>query len=118
GCDAAVGLFQIRALEPGFSTAEWGFAIGSPHWGLGLFEEGAELVIDFAFTHIGAHRLEARAASLNGRGNGALAKLGAARESILRRSFYKDGEHLDQNLWTLIGEDWRRAKAVWGPRIH
>jgi len=118
GCDAAVGLFQIRELEPGFVTAEWGFAIGSQYWGSGLFEEGAELVIDFAFSHIGAQRLEARAAVKNGRGNGALAKLGAAREAILRRSFFKDGEYLDQNLWTILVEDWRRAKAVWGPRIH
>ncbi len=117
-CDAAVGLFQIRELEPGFVTAEWGFAIGSQYWGSGLFEEGAELVIDFAFSHIGAQRLEARAAVKNGRGNGALAKLGAAREAILRRSFFKDGEYLDQNLWTILVEDWRRAKAVWGPRIH
>ena len=118
GCDAAVGLFQIRELEPGFVTAEWGFAIGSQYWGSGLFEEGAELVIDFAFSHIGTHRLEARATVKNGRGNGALAKLGAAREAILRRSFFKDGEYLDQNLWAILVEDWRRAKAVWGPRIH
>ena len=118
GCDAAVGLFQMRELEPGFVTAEWGFAIGSQHWGSGLFEEGAELVIDFAFSHIGTHRLEARATVKNGRGNGALAKLGAGREAILRRSFFKDGEYLDQNLWTIIVWDWRRAKAVWGPKVH
>jgi RimJ/RimL family protein N-acetyltransferase len=118
GFDAAVGVFQIRQLEPGFVTAEWGFAIGSQYWGMGLFEEGAQLVVDFAFTHIGTHRLEARAATKNGRGNGALAKLGAARECILRRSFLKDGEYLDQNLWTIIHEDWLRAKAIWGPKIH
>src|SRR2546425_10898574 len=36
GGDAAVGVFQIRGLEPGFVTAEWGFAIGSDYWGSGL----------------------------------------------------------------------------------
>ena len=30
--DTAIGIFQLRALEPGFGTAEWGFAIGSPYW--------------------------------------------------------------------------------------
>jgi ribosomal-protein-alanine N-acetyltransferase len=118
GYHAAVGVFQIRQLEPGFATAEWGFAIGSQYWGLGVFEEGAELVIDFAFTHIGTHRLEARAATANGRGNGALAKIGAAQECVLRRSFLKDGKYVDQNLWTIIAEDWKRAKAIWGPRVH
>src|SRR6476619_7666632 len=74
GFDTAIGIFQVREIEPGFNTAEWGFAIGSPFWGTGLFEEGAELVLDFVFDNVGVHRLEARAAVRNGRGNGALVK--------------------------------------------
>ena len=62
GMDTAVGIFQVRQLEPGFATAEWGFAIGSAYWGTGVFVDGAKIVIDFAFDVIGAHRLEARAA--------------------------------------------------------
>ena len=31
--DTAIGIFQLRELEPGFGTAEWGFAIGSAYWG-------------------------------------------------------------------------------------
>jgi RimJ/RimL family protein N-acetyltransferase len=71
GMSTAVGLFQLRALDPGFSTAEWGFAIGSGFWGTGVFAEGARLVLDFAFEKAGVHRLEARASIANGRGNGA-----------------------------------------------
>ena len=118
GYDAAVGVFQIRQLDASFATAQWGFAIGSQYWGLGVFEEGAQLVVDFAFEHIGVRRLEARAATMNGRGNGALAKLGAAKEAILRSSFLKNGRYLDQNLWTIIQDDWVQAKAVWGATIH
>ena len=29
GMTTAIGLFQVRQLEPGFATAEWGFALGS-----------------------------------------------------------------------------------------
>jgi RimJ/RimL family protein N-acetyltransferase len=29
GMDTAIGIFQVRQLEHGFATAEWGFAIGS-----------------------------------------------------------------------------------------
>ena len=32
GYDTAVGLFQVRQLDPMFGTAEWGFAIGSAFW--------------------------------------------------------------------------------------
>ena len=118
GMDTAIGIFQVRQLEPGFGTAEWGFAIGSAFWGTGVFVDGAKLVVDFAFDVVGAHRLEARAAVANGRGNGALRKIGALQEGILRKSFLRNGEYLDQMLWTILDEDWRRAKSVWGPRVH
>ena len=110
--DTAIGIFQLRELEPGFGTAEWGFAIGSPYWGTGVFQEGAELLVSFAFEAVGVHRLEARAAVRNGRGNGALRKIGAVQEGLLRKSFLKNGEYLDQTLWTILDEDWQ-TKHCW-----
>ena len=117
GYDTAVGLFQVRQLDPMFGTAEWGFALGSSFWGSGLFTSGAELVIDFAFDVIGVHRLEARAAIENGRGNAALRKLGALQEGILRQSFLRNGRYLDQALWAILPEDRCRSEAVWGEKI-
>lgn len=113
GYDTAIGIFQVRELEPGFGTAEWGFAIGSPFWGTGVFQDGAELVLGFAFQQIGVHRLEARAAVPNGRGNGALQKVGAVQEGLLRKSFLRNGRYLDQALWAIVEDDWRaRAEAA------
>ena len=48
GGTTAVGLFQVRQLEHGFASGEWGFAVGSAYWGTGIFAEGARLVVDFA----------------------------------------------------------------------
>ena len=110
--ETAIGVFQLRELEPGFSTAEWGFAIGAPFWGTGVFNEGAWLVTSFAFETLKVRRLEARAAVQNGRGNGALRKLGAVQEGLLKRSFLRNGEYLDERLWTILDEDWRLAKLV------
>jgi RimJ/RimL family protein N-acetyltransferase len=118
GCDTAVGLFQVRQLDPSFGTAEGGVAIGSAFWGTGVFTAGAELVIDFAFDVIGVHRLEARAAVDNGRGNGALRKVGAVQEGILRKSFLHGGRYLDQALWAIIAEDRFQSKAVWGETVN
>ena len=118
GMDTAVGLFQVRQLEPGWGTAEWGFALGSAFWGTGLFADSAEMVLDFAFETIGVHRLEARAAILNGRGNGALQKLGAVQEGVLRRSFLRDGQYLDQALWAILADDWRATRAISIPTVH
>jgi RimJ/RimL family protein N-acetyltransferase len=112
GQDTAIGIFQVRETEPGFGTAEWGFALGSPFWGLGIFQEGAELVLRFAFETLGVHRLEARAALRNGRGNGALRKIGAVQEGVLRKSFLRHGEYLDQALYAIVDEDWQAARSL------
>jgi [ribosomal protein S5]-alanine N-acetyltransferase len=107
GMTTAIGIFQIRSLGTGFGTAEWGFAMGSQFWGTGIFAEAARMVVDFAVDVIGTYRLEARAAVANGRGNGALRKIGAIQEGILRRSFLRNGVNHDQVLWGIVAEDWR-----------
>ena len=98
GTDAPVGLFQVRALGGDFTTAEWGFALGSPYWGTGLFAQGAAMTLDFAFETVGVERLEARSMVANARGNAALRKTGATTEGVLRQSFEKDGRRHDQYL--------------------
>jgi RimJ/RimL family protein N-acetyltransferase len=119
GYDDAMGLFQVRQLEPGFGSAEWGFAIGSPFWGRGVFMQGAKAIIDFSFGVVGVNRLEARSITSNGRGNAALRKLGALQEGTLRRSFHRNGRYFDQILWSILKDDWRQSKpAVWGPKLH
>jgi ribosomal-protein-alanine N-acetyltransferase len=112
GFDTAVGIFQVRGSVPGCEIAEWGFAIGSDFWGTGVFQEGASLVLDFAFGTMGVRRLEARAAVKNGRGNAALQKIGAVQECRLRKSFHKNGEYLDQVLYAMLDTDWRGSRDV------
>lgn len=124
GETAAVGLFQIRILSERDGVAEWGFILGEAYWGSGLFLAGAAKVIDFAFGEMGLQRLEARAAVANGRGNGALAKLGAVREAVLRQSFERHGVKHDQALWAVVRElpvvlDREEARAARSlPLVH
>lgn len=114
GMTTAIGFFQIRSLEPGFGNAEWGFAMGSSYWGSGIFAQGAELVLGFAFNVLRTLRVEARAAVANGRGNGALRKIGAVQEGVLLRSFFRHGALYDQVLWSILADDWRLQNV----RVH
>ncbi|HVB37913.1 MAG TPA: GNAT family N-acetyltransferase [Vicinamibacterales bacterium] len=113
-----VGLIHVRELEPRFATAEWGFAFGSRFWGSGYFMDAARQVIDFAFGTLGVHRLEARAALQNGRCNNALQKIGAVKEAVLRRAFQRGDEYLDQALWTIVDDDWLKARSAWTIHVH
>jgi ribosomal-protein-alanine N-acetyltransferase len=123
GFDTAIGIFQVREIEPGFGTAEWGFALCSAFWGTGVFQASAALVLGFVFETLGTHRLEARAALKNGRGTAALRKVGAVQEGVLRKSFLRNGEYLDQALYAILAEDWRASHEA-GPyagrsaRVH
>src|SRR4029453_2147532 len=49
GMDTAIGIFQVRQLDPTFTTAEWGFAVGRAFWGSGVFMAAARLTIYFCF---------------------------------------------------------------------
>lgn len=118
GTDTAVGIFQVRQLDAAFDTAEWGFVMGSAHWGTGVFAEAAPMVIEFAIDWIGVRRLEARAAVLNGRGNGALAKVGAVREAVLRQSFDRHGQKHDQHLWSILADDWKAGHSARVASVH
>jgi RimJ/RimL family protein N-acetyltransferase len=113
GYDCAVGLLQIQM--PAGEAPEWGFALGSAFWGTGLFVKSAEAVLDFAFFEMGLETLGARAATDNGRGNGALRKLGAVREYVITDGLVRYGQVLDQFYWTISSSDRPYRRSGWGP---
>jgi RimJ/RimL family protein N-acetyltransferase len=113
-----VGLIQVRQLDPAFEVAEWECTVAPSARGTGVFVEAVRLVGSFAFGSVGARRLETRVLLQNGRGNTALRKLGAVQEGILRRSIRRNGEYLDQILWSLLKEDWGQHWISTGPRVH
>jgi RimJ/RimL family protein N-acetyltransferase len=117
GLEQAVGLIQVRALEPTFFVAEWGFLLSRSFWSTGVFQEAATLVAQFAFETLKVHRLEARAVSHNGRGNGALQNLGARAEAVLSKSFKRDARYEEQLLWSLIATEWEPESAIPGSRF-
>jgi RimJ/RimL family protein N-acetyltransferase len=115
---AVVGLVQTRQIDLSWESAEWECTI-SPSWrGTGIFLETARLVGSFAFGTIGVHRLESRVALQNGRANGALRKIGAVQEGVLRQSVRRGGEYVDQVLWSLLKEDWGTLWMSTAPRVH
>ena len=110
--EAATGLFQVWPRDPDFESAEMGFVLGPPFWGTGVFMDGARVFLTFVFETLGVHRLEARAAAMNARGNGALRKLGAVPECTLRQCFECDGQYEDHVMWSILDEDWRETTAA------
>jgi RimJ/RimL family protein N-acetyltransferase len=118
GSRTMVGVVQVRQLDPAFEAAEWECTLAPSSRGSGIFLEAARLAGSFAFGTLGTHRLEARVLLQNGRANGALRKLGAAQEGVLRRSMRRNGEYCDQVLWSMLKEDWGDHWVSTSPRVH
>ena len=114
---APVGVFRVVQTAPEFGCAEWTFALGPAFWGGGLFSLAAPLVADFVFDVLGACRLEARISARNGRGSGALRKLGAVQEALMRDALLYRGEAIDLVLWTILCDEWRRRRPS-GAYVH
>lgn len=115
---AIVGLMQVRQIDPAFEAAEWECTLAPSVRGTGVFLESARLTGSLAFGTVGVHRLEARVLLENGRANGALRKLGAVQEGVLRRSVRRHGEYADQVLWSTLKEDWGDHWMSTAPRVH
>ena len=115
---AIVGLVQARQIDLSWESGEWECTL-APSWrGTGIFLETARLVGSFAFGSVGVHRLESRVLLQNGRANGALRKLGAVQEGVLRESVRRGSEYLDQVLWSVLKEDWGDHWISTAPRVH
>jgi len=115
---AIAGLVQARQIDLSWESAEWECTL-APSWrGTGVFLETARLVGSFAFGTVGVHRLESRVLLQNGRANGALRKLGAVQEGVLRESVRRGNAYLDQVLWSVLKEDWGEHWVSTAPRVH
>ena len=94
GTDEVSGLFMaLRTDDPG--RAEIGFAMAPHLWGTGVFLDTIQLYLDFLFNEWGVTSLMGKTRAHNGRGVGAMRKLGA-----------KVIEHADRNgyseyVWTI-----------------
>jgi RimJ/RimL family protein N-acetyltransferase len=116
GREDAIGIFQLQVLSA--DTPEWGFAMGSPFWGSGLFVEGAEAMLDFTFRGLGIKELGARSAVENGRGNGALRKIGAVCAGVIPQGLVKDDHRYDEYYWTIRADERRRRSVLWDVAPH
>ena len=115
---ALVGMVHVRQLDPLFEAAEWDMTLLPSVRGTGVFLETARLIGSFAFNVLATHRLEARVLVQNGRANGALRKLGAVQEGLLRRAVRRGGDWFDQVLWSVLKDDWTDHGASASSRVH
>lgn len=92
--------------------AEVGFALRKSLWGGGWMRDAVSVMIDFAFSTLNFHRLEADVDPRNQRSLALLERLGFRREGLLAERFHAGDEIQDSVLLGLLARDWRSTKPV------
>ena len=83
-------------------TAELGYWLAEPFWGRGIMTQAVRFVTTWAIFAFKLNRIWAEPYATNKASHIVLEKAGYTREGILRSSVFKDGQVLDQYLYSYI----------------
>lgn len=100
-----IGLCNVRRGVAQMGTL--GYWVGQPHARHGYTSDAARLVVGFAFSNLGLHRVEAACLPGNDASRGLLEKTGFRQEGHARGYLRIDGVWRDHITYAILREDWR-----------
>jgi len=100
--DRLVGTVTLWSIDRRNARAELGFAVAHAHWGKGYGSEAVGIALDYAFSELELHRLEADVDPDNLASLKLLERLGFEREGYLPERWYMGGEWRDSVLLGLL----------------
>ena len=105
GQDEMIGKCILFQFNQANRRAEIGFILNRNYWRQGLMFQALEAVIDFAFTTLKLHRIEADVDPENAGSLGVLEKLGFQREGLFRDRWLLNNEWVDSVMLGLVNSD-------------
>lgn len=98
-----VGFFNFSSLDRG---PEFGCQIAPTDRGRGYGTEAQQLLVDYLFGHLGAHRVQAQTAATNLAEQAALHNVGLGHEGTRRQASYANGIWLDVMVFGMLRTEW------------
>ena len=99
----AVGGISLKAGQDVYvKSGEIGYWLGEPWWGRGIMTRAVRAVSDHGHQRLGLVRIEAPVFEWNPASMRVLEKCGYERESIRRRSVFKDGQLIDCMMYVRL----------------
>lgn len=106
--DAIAGVINLSQIFHGvFQNAYLGYGLGVDFAGKGYMTEAVDLVLKFAFTELGLHRVEANVQPHNVPSIRLLERCGFKKEGFSEKYLKIGGRWRDHERWAIIRENWK-----------
>jgi RimJ/RimL family protein N-acetyltransferase len=103
-----IGLIGITVGKPNYRSAEIWYKIHSKYWSQGFATEALKSILQFCFTSLKLHRIEAGCATENIASIKVLEKAGLTREGLSRKILPIRGEWVDNYFYAILDEDYNK----------
>ncbi len=100
-----LGVIGLEALIHMHRSAEVGYWLKRDATGRGLMSEACRATMDFAFRHVGVHRLKVAAATDNHASLSVIQRAGFRFEGVARSAEWCAGRWLDHALFAMLSTD-------------
>ena len=112
GDGVLIGEVGLALLSVVHAHCEIGYVFDPAYGGNGFATEASAVMVELAFSELGAHRVSGRLDARNDASARVLERLGMRREGHLVENEFVKGEWTDEAIYAVLKDEWR---AVRGP---
>lgn len=109
--DQLAGCISLHSVDWSDRKAGLGYWLGAAFQGHGIITRTCRAVIAYAFTELELDRIEIQCATDNQRSRQVAQRLGFQQEGILRQSWRREGQPVDQVVHSLLRSEWSPTPA-------
>ncbi|HVL32344.1 MAG TPA: GNAT family protein [Actinomycetota bacterium] len=109
---ALIGIARVCDEQPARGIGSIGYGLSALEWGQGFGTEAASAMLEFGFSELGLHRLEATIRVDNERSLRIARRLGMILEGRLRDYFWEEGKRADAYLYSILAPEWHARKEL------
>ena len=115
GAGRVMGALELRVLDAGARTGEFGYCFGREHWNQGYATEAAGALIRAGIEVAGLRRITANCDQRNLGSWRVMEKLGLRREAAFRQDVKARRGWRDSYHYALLASEWRARNSAGGP---
>jgi len=101
-----IGSIGFNNLDTENERAEVGFAISKKYWGKGITLEALKTIMNYGFSKLGLHRIEAHCIIANKASARVLEKAGMKNEGIFRDFTKLKGKFISAKFYAILKSEW------------